>query len=118
MADNTTRLVPAGGVVTPRMRRLLLATLVLFALLSVDSIYLSSITLMEWITGEPRQNAFYLWMFLGHLVLGLAITLPAIAIAGKPFFRQALKAVRHGRTNIDVPISLGVILTTAISLLN
>lgn len=46
---------------TPRMRRLLLVTLVLFALLSVDSIYLSSITLMEWITGEPRQNAFYLW---------------------------------------------------------
>ena len=102
MADNTTRLVPAGGVVTPRMRRLLLATLVLFALLSVDSIYLSSITLMEWITGEPRQNAFYLWMFLGHLVLGLAITLPAIAFGAWHWKRSHhhpnRRAVRMGHS--------------------
>ena len=58
----------------------------------------------------PATQALLQWV-------SALITLPAIAIAGKPFFRQALKAVRHGRTNIDVPISLGVILTTAISLL-
>ena len=118
MAHSTTRLVPAGGVVTPRMRRLLLVTLVLFALLSVDSIYLSSITLMEWITGEPRQNAFYLWMFLGHLVLGLAITLPAIAFGAWHWKRSHhhpnRRAVRMGNVTfvaVIVTLLTGLALT-------
>lgn len=44
------------------------------------------------------------------------IALPAIAWAGRPFFRSALEALRHGRTNMDVPISLGVILAAGVSL--
>lgn len=52
-----------------------------------------------------------------HLFQWLAalLTLPAVAFAGRPFFRSALRALRGGRTNIDVPIALGLILTTAIS---
>ena len=38
------------------------------------------------------------------------IALPALAWAGRPFFRSALKALRAGRTNMDVPISLAVTL--------
>ena len=38
------------------------------------------------------------------------IALPAIAYAGRPFFRSALRALRAGHTNMDVPISLAVIL--------
>ena len=34
------------------------------------------------------------------------IALPALAYAGRPFFRSALKALRGGRTNMDVPFSL------------
>ena len=44
------------------------------------------------------------------------IALPAIAYAGRPFFRSALRALRAGRTNMDVPISLAVILAPGMSL--
>ncbi len=50
-----------------------------------------------------------------HWVSAL-IAMPAIAYAGRPFFASAAAALRHGRTNMDVPISLGVILVTGISL--
>ena len=50
-----------------------------------------------------------------HWVSAL-IAMPAIAYAGRPFFASAISALRHGRTNMDVPISLGVILVTGMSL--
>jgi P-type Cu2+ transporter len=50
-----------------------------------------------------------------HWVSAL-IAMPAIAYAGRPFFASAVAALRHGRTNMDVPISLGVILVTGMSL--
>ncbi len=45
-----------------------------------------------------------------------AIALPAIAYAGRPFFASAAAALRRGRTTMDVPISLGVLLVSAMSL--
>ena len=44
------------------------------------------------------------------------IVMPAIAYAGMPFFRSAFAVLRYGRTNMDVPVSIGVILVTALSL--
>ncbi len=52
---------------------------------------------------------------LMHWVSAL-IAMPAIVYAGRPFFASALAALRHGRTNMDVPVSLGVLLVTGMSL--
>lgn len=50
-----------------------------------------------------------------HWVSAL-IALPAVAYAGQPFFRSALRALRAGHANMDVPISLAVILAAGVSL--
>ncbi len=50
-----------------------------------------------------------------HLFSAL-ITLPTLIVAGRPFFRSAWRAVRSGGTNMDVPISIGLLLTTGASL--
>jgi Cu2+-exporting ATPase len=48
--------------------------------------------------------------------LSALIALPAIAYAAEPFFRSAASALRARRLNMDVPISLGITLATAMSL--
>lgn len=48
--------------------------------------------------------------------LSAAIALPVVAYAGRPFFASAWMALKHRRTNMDVPISIGVILATCMSL--
>ena len=50
-----------------------------------------------------------------HWVSAL-IVLPAIAYSGQPFFRSAIAALKVRSTNMDVPISLAVILACAMSL--
>lgn len=48
--------------------------------------------------------------------LSAMIALPAIAFAGRPFFKSAFSALKGGTMNMDVPISLAVILAAAMSL--
>lgn len=50
-----------------------------------------------------------------HWVSAL-IALPAIAYAGRPFFRAAARAISAGRVNMDVPISVAVVVTAGVSL--
>ncbi|MEX2033745.1 MAG: heavy metal translocating P-type ATPase, partial [Xanthobacteraceae bacterium] len=56
----------------------------------------------------PETRDFFHW-------LSALIALPAAAYAGQPFFRNAWSALRSFRVNMDVPISLGVILALAMS---
>ncbi|MET0277957.1 MAG: heavy metal translocating P-type ATPase [Pseudorhodoplanes sp.] len=48
--------------------------------------------------------------------LSAAIALPAAAYAGQPFFRSAYHALRQRQVNMDVPISLGILLALGMSL--
>ena len=48
--------------------------------------------------------------------LSALIALPAIAYAGRPFFASAWAALRRGGTNMDVPVSIGVLLVSGLSL--
>ncbi len=61
-----------------------------------------------WSGAEGSTRELFHW-------ISAAIGIPAIAFAGQPFFRLAWKAVRHGHTNMDVPISVGVLIATALS---
>jgi Cu2+-exporting ATPase len=62
-----------------------------------------------WSGAEGSTRDMFHWISAG-------IGVPAIAFAGRPFFASAWKAVRHRRTNMDVPISLGVLIATGLSL--
>ncbi len=48
--------------------------------------------------------------------LSALIALPTVAYAGRPFFASAWRALKVRTTNMDVPISIGVTITTALSL--
>jgi len=61
--------------------------------------------------GMPASTqAFFSW-------LSALVAVPAIAVAGRPFFRSAFMALKAGTTNMDVPIVAALVLTIAISLM-
>lgn len=47
--------------------------------------------------------------------LSALIALPTAAYAGRPFFESALRALRAGAVNMDVPITLGIVLALGMS---
>lgn len=65
-----------------------------------------------WSGGLEMTDAM---MALMHRISAL-IALPAAAYAGQPFFRSAITALRHKHVNMDVPISLAVLLACGLSI--
>lgn len=47
--------------------------------------------------------------------LAAIVATPCALYAGRPFFRSAWASLRRGKANMDVPISIGVILTLVVS---
>ena len=57
---------------------------------------------------EPGTRTVLYWM-------AALVATPCALFAGQPFFQSAWRSLRRGRANMDVPISIGVLLTLAVS---
>jgi Cu2+-exporting ATPase len=95
----------AAQAADPGTRRLLTSMAV--AGFAAMNIMLLSISVWSGAEGATRD--------LFHLI-SAAIAIPAIAYAGQPFFASAWGALRKGRTNMDVPISIGILMAAGMSL--
>ena len=89
--------------VTPRTRRILLVVLSLFSLLLANGLYLSGVTFSEWFFQRTFQDLFYHYMFLLHLVLGLALILPFLAFG---FFHWKASYKRRNHRAVRIVYAL------------
>jgi len=75
------------------------------------NVMLLSVSVWAGLTSDmgPATRGLFHW-------ISALIAIPAVAYAGQPFFRSAAKALQGRRLNMDVPISLAVLLATGLSL--
>ncbi|MEM8752116.1 MAG: heavy metal translocating P-type ATPase [Pseudomonadota bacterium] len=95
----------AEGADDPEGRALLIA-------LGVSGFAMMNVMLLSvsvWSGAEAATRDFLHWV-------SAAIALPVVAFAARPFFRNALAALSAGRLNMDVPISLAIVLAALMSL--
>ena len=80
--------------------------------LAVAGFAASNVMLMSvavWSGADYSTRQLFHW-------ISAAIALPAIAYSGTIFFKPAWLALRSGRTNMDVPITVGIILSVLLGL--
>ena len=89
----------------PSAVRPLLAPLGVAAFASMNVMLLS---VSVWSGAEGSTRSLFHW-------ISALIGIPAIAYSGTPFFRSAYAVLKRARTNMDVPISIGIVLATSLS---
>lgn len=106
------RLVPYDparlGAQTEKHERELLRAMAV-AGFAAGNIMLLSVSVWAGVDMGPNTRDLFHW-------LSALIAFPAIAYSLRPFARSAFAAVRAGRTNMDVPITLAVCLAAVMSL--
>src|SRR6056297_40681 len=95
-----------NATATDRAGRDLLMRLAVAGFASMNVMLLS---VSVWSGAEDATRDMFHW-------ISAAITLPAIAFSGVPFFRNAWAALSNGRLNMDVPIVLAIVLAIVTSL--
>ncbi len=65
--------------------------------------------------GNFDQSMGYYTRLITHIFASI-IAIPAIFYSGLPFFRSAIGALKAGRSNMDVPIAIGILGATFISI--
>ncbi len=88
----------------PVLKRLLLALAV--SGFAAGNVMLFSVSI--WSGADPQTRDVFHWV-------SALIAVPAIALSGQVFFRSAFGALRAARLNMDVPISLAIVLALALS---
>ena len=66
------------------------------------------LSIAVWSGAEAATRDMFHW-------ISAAIALPTVVFVGQPFFASAWGGLKHGRVNMDVPISLALILASSIS---
>ncbi|MFI5408514.1 cation-translocating P-type ATPase [Kaistia sp. UC242_56] len=88
----------------PQLNQLIRA----LAVAGFSSMNIMLLSVSVWSGAGPETRQAFHW-------ISALLALPALFYSGLVFFRSAWNALQHGRTNMDVPISIGISLAFGIS---
>ncbi|MBB4577495.1 cation-translocating P-type ATPase [Rhizobium lentis] len=106
LAGYRAHLITSTALETDRIRNQLLLAIGVSGFAAANIMMLS---VSVWSGADAATRDMFHW-------ISAMIAAPALVYAGRLFFKSAWNAVKSGRTNMDVPISLAVTLSYAVSL--